>query len=57
MAGSYEHDNESLGSFKSEEFLDYLSDFYLLKKDSAPWSYVVTSCMLFSTLSLKQYKF
>jgi hypothetical protein len=35
MAGSSEHDNEHSGSIKCGEFLDYLSDYQLLKEDSA----------------------
>jgi hypothetical protein len=38
MAGFYEHGNECSGSIKSGEFLDYLSDYQLLKKYSAPWN-------------------
>jgi hypothetical protein len=34
LAGSCEHGNEPSGSIKGEEFLDYLSDQELLKKDS-----------------------
>jgi hypothetical protein len=36
--GSCEHGNEPLGSIKGGEFLDWLSDYYLLKKDSVPWT-------------------
>jgi hypothetical protein len=36
--GSCAHDNEPSSFIKAEEFLDYLSDCQLLKKDSAPWS-------------------
>jgi hypothetical protein len=36
MAGSCEHGNEPSISIKGGEFLDYLSDYQLLKKDSAP---------------------
>jgi len=35
--GSCEHDNELVGSIKGREFLDYLSDYKLFKKDSASW--------------------
>jgi hypothetical protein len=38
VAGSCEHGNESSGSIKGVEFLDYLSDYQLPNKDSAPWS-------------------
>jgi len=38
MAGSRDNGNESLGSVKGGEILDWLSDCKLLKKDSAPWS-------------------
>jgi hypothetical protein len=37
-AGSYEHDNELLGSINGKELLDQLSDYQLLIKISAPWS-------------------
>jgi hypothetical protein len=33
---SCEHGNEISGSIKGGEFLDYISDYQLLKKDSAP---------------------
>jgi hypothetical protein len=36
VAGSCEHGNGHLGSIKSREFLDQLSDNKLLKKDFAP---------------------
>jgi hypothetical protein len=36
--GSCEHDNEHLGSMNSWEVLEELSDWWFLKKDSAPWS-------------------
>jgi hypothetical protein len=39
---SYEHGNERSGSIKGREFLDGLSDFQLLKKGPAPWSYFVS---------------
>jgi hypothetical protein len=35
MASSCEHCNEPPGSIKSGEFLDQLSDYLLVKKDSA----------------------
>jgi hypothetical protein len=34
VAGFCEHDNEPLGSLKGGEFLDYMGDYELLKKDS-----------------------
>jgi hypothetical protein len=37
VAGCCEHGNEPPGSIKGEEFLDQLSDYKLLKNDSAPW--------------------
>jgi hypothetical protein len=37
VAGLCENGNELSGSIKSREFLDYLSDYQLLKKDSVPW--------------------
>jgi len=39
VAGSCEHGNETLGS-KKGEFRDYLSDYQLVKEDSAPLSYL-----------------
>jgi hypothetical protein len=38
MVGSCEHGNELLGFIKGGKFLDYMSDYQLLKKDSAPCS-------------------
>jgi hypothetical protein len=35
--GSREHGNELSVSIKYSEILEYLSDWRLLKKDSAPW--------------------
>jgi hypothetical protein len=37
IVGPCEDGNEPLGSIKGK-FLDYLKDYYLLNKDSAPWS-------------------
>jgi hypothetical protein len=34
----YEHSNEPLGFTNGGEFLEKLSDYLLLMKDSAPWS-------------------
>jgi len=39
MAGFCEHGNENLGFIKGGKFIEYLSDYYLLKKNSAPWSW------------------
>jgi hypothetical protein len=36
--GSCEHGNEPSVSVKGWEFLDLLSEYKLLKKDSGPWS-------------------
>jgi hypothetical protein len=38
MADSCKHANESLGSAKGGEFLDYLTDTQILKKDSSQCS-------------------
>jgi hypothetical protein len=38
VAGFCEHGNEHSGSIKGGEFLDCMSDYWLLKKDSAPLS-------------------
>jgi hypothetical protein len=39
MAGPCEHGKELSGSIRSGKYLDYMSDYELLKMDSAPWSY------------------
>jgi hypothetical protein len=41
--GSCEHGNEPSGSIKCWEVLEWLSDWRLLKKDSAPWNYLVVN--------------
>jgi hypothetical protein len=41
VTGCCEHGNEPSVSIKGGEFLDQLSEYFLLKKDSAPWSWVV----------------
>jgi hypothetical protein len=38
LAVSCEHSNKSLSFLKSEEFIDNLSDYQLLKKNFVPWS-------------------
>jgi hypothetical protein len=38
VAGSCEHDNEPSVSIKGEEFLDWMSDYCVLKKYSVLWS-------------------
>jgi hypothetical protein len=38
VAGSCEHGNEPLGSIKGGEFLDWLNDYHLIRKDSASFS-------------------
>jgi hypothetical protein len=50
VAGSCECGNELSGSIKRGEFLDYLKTYWLLKKDSAPWSQLVTVLKLSSDL-------
>jgi hypothetical protein len=52
LAGSCEHCNGSSGSIKVREFLDYLSDYQLLKKDSALWSQLLHSVKAKVNLSL-----
>jgi len=37
-AGPCEYGNECSGSIKGEKFLDFLSDYWLLKKNFVPWS-------------------
>jgi hypothetical protein len=38
VAVSCKHGNETSDSTKGGDFTDYLSDYQLLNKDSAPWS-------------------
>jgi hypothetical protein len=38
VAGAFECGNEPSGSIKWGEFLDWLNNCWLFKKDSAPWS-------------------
>jgi len=38
VAGPFEHGKETSGSIKGGEFLDYLSNCWLLKKEYALWS-------------------
>jgi hypothetical protein len=38
VVGSCEHSNEPLHSIKVGEFIDYLNNYQLLKKDVVPWS-------------------
>jgi hypothetical protein len=38
VASSCEQDDKPSGPIKEEKFLNKLSDYQLLKKDSAPWS-------------------
>jgi hypothetical protein len=38
VAGSCEHGNEPSGSIRGEEIIDKVSNYKLLKEDSAPWS-------------------
>jgi hypothetical protein len=38
VAGTCDHSNETLGSIKGGEFLDYQCDYKLFKKGSAPYS-------------------
>jgi hypothetical protein len=45
VAGSCEH-NEASSCIKGREFLDWLSDCQLLKKDSAPWSWIFKTAFL-----------
>jgi hypothetical protein len=38
LEGSCEHGDEPSGPIKGRKFLDEVSDYQLLKKDSSPWS-------------------
>jgi len=42
VADNYEHGNETSGSIKRREFRDWLSDYQLLKMESAAWCWLVT---------------
>jgi hypothetical protein len=58
MASSCEHNNEPSGSVKCWEFLEWLRNYWLFKKDSALWSQVIyhqmmTSRMMASDLERK----
>jgi hypothetical protein len=53
MEGSCEHGNEHSGSIKYWEILEKLSDWWLLKKDSATWSYFLTYKLILSPLKIK----
>jgi hypothetical protein len=37
VAGCCEHGNEPFGAIRGGKLLDYLSNYKLLRKDSAPW--------------------
>jgi len=37
LTGSCKHSNKPAGSIREGGFLDSLSDYQLLKKDSVPW--------------------
>jgi hypothetical protein len=41
VTGCYEHGSEHSGSIIGREFLDCMSDYKLLKEDSAPWTYLL----------------
>jgi hypothetical protein len=38
VEGSWEHSYEPVGFIKCWEILEYMSDWWLLRKDSVPWS-------------------
>jgi hypothetical protein len=40
IAGYFEHDNELSSYIKQENFLDYLRNCYLIRKDFVPFIYV-----------------
>jgi hypothetical protein len=42
VGGSFEHGNKTSGFIKYYELLEWLSDWRLLLKGSAPWIYLVT---------------
>jgi hypothetical protein len=42
VEGSYEYGNEPPGFIKFWVILEQLSDWRLLKRDSTPWSYLVS---------------
>jgi hypothetical protein len=51
VEGSCEHGNEPSGSITCWEILEWLSDWQLIEKGSAPWSYLVTRCSILVTES------
>jgi hypothetical protein len=52
VAGSYEHDNEPSGFIKCWEFLEWLSNCWLLRKDPAPWNQFLLSFLSVHPLML-----
>jgi hypothetical protein len=42
VAGYCEHSNEPLGSINGRKCIGNLNDYYLLKKNSIQWSYLVS---------------
>jgi hypothetical protein len=41
VAGPFAHGHESSGQTQSEEFIDQLTEYWFLKKDSGPWGGLV----------------
>lgn len=50
VVGSCEQGNEPFGSTKCWDFLDWLRNCYLLKKDSAAWSLLIDQLVAQSNL-------
>jgi hypothetical protein len=44
MANSYEYSNEPSCSLRFKEFLEWPTNCWLIKRDSAPWSLVMNIC-------------
>jgi hypothetical protein len=59
VADSYEYGNEPLGSIQGKEFLDYLSNYYILKDFSmelVSWNKVQTGRFKMIQILILQYK-
>jgi len=52
VVSSCEHSNEPSSSVKGREFFDWLSNYLLLKKDSAPWNWLIIILICFFFLQM-----
>jgi hypothetical protein len=54
VTGSCKHDNYTSGSANVGDSLDQLSSYQLLKKDSAPWNYLISKTMVWLRIDIKK---